>query len=139
MNRLQIRIPEHFLDEIARTGTRGMSDNFASNKPAEGAMLYNSSRIDQSHEPVAVVQAADRTDAEIEVEIRNVLLPGERIEYMGRSVESPTVVVEAMHDLQGEPLRRANPSERVLLRLSEALEGLEPNDMFRRQKKSAQQ
>jgi putative protease len=135
----QIRIPEHFFDEIARTGTRGMSDNFASNKPAEGAMLYNSSRIDQSHEPVAVVQAADRADAEIEVEIRNVLLPGERIEYMGRSVESPTVVVESMHDLQGEPLRRANPSERVLLRLSEALEGLEPNDMFRRQKKPAQQ
>ncbi len=135
----RIKIPKHFLDEIARTGTRGMSENFATDKPAANDMLYASSRVDQSHEPVAVVKEVGPAGLEIVVEIRNALLPGERIEYMPRSIESPAVVVESMHDLQGGPLRRANPSERVLLRLSEPLAGLEPNDMFRRLKKPTSQ
>ncbi len=74
-----IRLPEQFMEEILKSGTRGTTENFINARPGSSEMIYNSSRVEQSFEPVAVIREPGAAHL---VEIRNQVLPGEKIEYM---------------------------------------------------------
>lgn len=126
-----IMIPDNMLHEIARTGTRGITENFFDDRPGGSEMLYHSSRIDQDYEPVAVIREMDGFPL---VEARNVLLSGERIEYMERSAATSEFIVEKMQDERGRDIQRANPGNRVLLVLKGEQTKLEKNGIFRRRK-----
>jgi putative protease len=126
-----IMIPDNMLEEIARTGTRGITENFFDERPGGSEMLYHSSRFDQDYEPVAVIRELDGFPL---VEARNVLLSGERIEYMERSAAASEFIVEKMRDERGHDIQRANPGNRVLLVLKGEGRKLEKNGIFRRRK-----
>ena len=126
-----IMIPDNMLEEIARTGTRGLTENFFDERPGGSEMLYHSSRFDQDYEPVAVIRELDGYPL---VEARNVLLSGERIEYMERSAAASEFIVEKMRDERGHDVQRANPGNRVLLVLKGEGRKLEKNGIFRRRK-----
>ena len=126
-----IMIPDNMLEEIARTGTRGLTENFFDERPGGSEMLYHSSRFDQDYEPVAVIRELDGYPL---VEARNVLLSGERIEYMERSAAASEFIVEKMRDERGLDIQRANPGNRVLLVLKGEQRKLEKNGIFRRRK-----
>jgi len=107
-----IRIPEEYLAEVLRTGTRGITRNFMGGRPGAEEMNYRTSRIEQSYEPVAVIRRSGDPPL---VEIRNTMKPGTEVEYMCRSIDIIRTSVTEMRDEEGRVLQQANPGNRVLL------------------------
>ncbi|MFV0439511.1 MAG: peptidase U32 family protein [Desulfopila sp.] len=124
-----IRIPEAYLAEIARLGTRGMTSNFLFTRPGAGEMNYRSSRILPEYEPVAVLRGVGHQPR---VEVRNTLLPGTEVEYMGRTIDSQTVVIRHIFDDEGRKLAQANPGNRVFLDCEPSLKDPEERAILRR-------
>ncbi len=125
----RIEMPEIFMEEIVKTGTRGTTENFIVKRPGSQEMLYHTSRAVQPVEPVAVIRKAGRRPL---VEVRNVLEPGEKIEYMAAGIDVVPVTVESLHDEKKELIKRANPGNLVYLTASPSLEFAEENGMLRR-------
>jgi putative protease len=128
-----IRMPDRFMREIRKTGTRGTTENFINERPGSTEMIYASSRAEQSYEPVAVVRVPGSPPL---VEIRNQLVPGERIEYMKQGIELLALTIVAMEDEAGEEITRANPGKLVLLKTEPPLTDGVEHGILRRQKRS---
>ena len=128
----EIEMPPLFLEEIEKTGTRGMSLNFAHQQPGPEDMLYHSSRVDQDYEPVAVIRGNSRGD--VEVELRNVCHQGEAVEYMGPGIEAGRFQIAAMRDAEGREVLRGNPGDRLQWQFREHDGDFHVNGMFRREK-----
>jgi len=126
-----IRLPNDLLEEITRTGTRGMTRNFFDQKPGADDMLYESSRAPLTVEPVAVVRESGE---ELLVEVRNTLENGEWIEYMGRDMRCIQTQIIDMKNQNGEATDRANPGNMMLIRCQPQLDPAVKNDILRRQK-----
>jgi U32 family peptidase len=127
----EIMLPEEFFSEIAKTGTRGMTENFMHHKPTQDDMLYTSSRALQVVEPVAVVR---ESGALVFVEIRNRLYVGEMLEYMGRGMALQAVKVVSIISQQHEHVLSANPGNLVYLQTEPELGQCEIHGILRRQK-----
>lgn len=128
----KIVLPPDLTDEIIRTGTRELTENFIDGPPGPTEMLYDRSRAEQPYEPVAVVR--DLASLPL-VEVRNPLVVGESIEYMHhRTVHTSPTRIEALFDEAWQPLQRANPGSRVYLSLAEPLPGVAVEGLFRRRK-----
>ena len=132
----KIRFPETFMDEISRSGTRGMTENFIIDKPGSSEMIYSSSRAEQGYEPVAVIRGAGEAPF---VEIRNTVRPGEEIEYMLRGVDCNRVTIIRLEDEEGRVIEKANPGNKLFVFTEPALLECEVNAIFRRKKKQLQQ
>lgn len=127
-----IRLPEPFMAEILRTGTRGTTENFIRERPGSSEMIYATSRAEQSYEPVAVIlQAGD----DPLVEIRNQLAEGEQVEYMPRGIGAVPLTIAAMRDEEGKPVAKANPGNRLRLTTEPTLADAEIHGILRRRKK----
>ncbi|MCP3892442.1 MAG: U32 family peptidase [Desulfobulbaceae bacterium] len=126
-----IILPTEFLDEVTRAGTRGMTENFIKDRPGSSEMIYTSSRLEQSYEPVAVIR--ERTSNPL-VEIRNTVFAGEEIEYMVRGIAVRKSTIIAMIDSDGKNFEKANPGNLLLLVLDPPLEESEIHGIFRRKK-----
>jgi putative protease len=126
----RIKIPGELLEELLKTGTRGATSNFISSPPGSGEMLYHRSRAEQLYEPVAVVLGRDPED--LRVEIRNTLFEGEAVEYMGRGLETVPCRVVRMEDEDGGKVEKANPGNRLCLRLYPEPAGVEAHGIIRR-------
>ena len=94
-------------------------------------MLYHTSRFEQAYEPVAVIRERGLQPL---VEARNVLVSGERIDYMQQSVATSRFIVEKMENESGHEVQRANPGNRVWLTLTGDRELLKKDGIFRRRK-----
>jgi len=125
-----IALPLIFRTEIAKTGTRGATENFIDQRPGGSEMIYHASREQQTVLPVAVIKEVGEPPL---VEARNVLQTGEVIEYMGPGIEVTAVTVAAMRTEKGEEISRANPGNRVFLQTEPKLVGGAVNGMLRRQ------
>ncbi len=124
-----IVLPPVFMEEIAKTGTRGGTENFFDGRPVQNEMIYHSSRVEQTTLPVAVIKVAGKEPL---VEIRNVLMVGELIEYMFPGIEVIPLTVMAMHTEKGEQILRANPGNRVFLSTEPPLSRGIENGILRR-------
>ncbi len=131
----KIRFPDTFMDEISRSGTRGMTENFIIDKPGSSEMIYSSSRAEQGYEPVAVIRGAGEAPF---VEIRNTVRPGEEIEYMLRGVDCNRVTITRLEDEEGRVIEKANPGNKLFVFTEPALAECEVNAIFRRKKKQLQ-
>ena len=126
-----IQLPEVFGEEIAKTGTRGGTENFFKTVPGPQEMIYTTTRVAMEVEPVAVI----RIEGDIPlVEARNVLETGDRIEYMLPGIECIPLLVKGMQTEQGEECVRANPGNRVLLETEPPLIEGKVNGILRRNK-----
>ena len=128
----EIELPQKYVDEIEKTGTRGTSLNFAHQQPGSADMLYDSSRLEQDFEPVAVVR--ETGEKGLVVELRNVCHKGEEIEYMGYGIEVDRFLIEEMRDLEGREVERANPGDHLVWSLQEQDCQFSVSSMFRRKK-----
>ena len=126
-----ITLPEIFMEEIVKTGTRGTSENFIRQRPGSTEMLYSTPRAVQPAEPVAVIL---RTGTRPLVEVRNVLETGEDIEYMAEGVNLLPVTLLAMQNEKGEAVTRANPGNRMYLTTEPPLAAALENGIIRREK-----
>ena len=130
----EIVLPEVLATEIAKTGTRGGTDNFFKQVPGGSEMIYTTTRVDMEVEPVAVVRKEGVAPL---VEARNVLETGDAIEYMLPAMECIPLLVERMETEKGEETVRANPGNRVVLYTDPPLEQGKLNGILRRNKKKA--
>ncbi len=130
-----IRMPDHFMEEILKTGTRGTTENFINQRPGSSEMIYTSSRAVQSYEPVAVVRQPGEPPL---VEIRNQLTPGEHIEYMQQGMGLTPVRIVSMQDESGNPVIKANPGNLILLKTEPQLSEAVAHGILRRQKGSSE-
>jgi putative protease len=128
-----IKMPEIFMEEIVKTGTRGTTENFIRQRPGSTEMLYSTSRAVQPAEPVAVIC---RTGTRPFVEVRNVLATGEHIAYMAAGIELLPVTILAMHTEKGDLVTRANPGNWVYLTTAPPLVAALENGILRREKPS---
>jgi len=125
-----IHIPEEYLEEVLRSGTRGVSANFFAQRPGATEMNYQTSRVEQSYEPVAVVRQIGNPPM---VEIRNTILPGTEVEYMCRGIETRSVRITRMLDMEtGTAVQKANPGNNVFLECEPPLAEVEALAIFRR-------
>jgi U32 family peptidase len=114
-----ITMPRIFVDEIAKLGTRGYTENFLDGAPKQSDMCYEGARVDQTFVPAGVVI---EPGAQPLVEVRSRIRPGDRLEYMGCGIDNhafEVVYVAAATD--GMPLLQANPGSRVYLRTNPEL------------------
>ena len=132
----KIRFPDSFMDEISRSGTRGMTENFIIDKPGSSEMIYSSSRAEQGYEPVAVIR---KTGEAPFVEIRNTVRPGEEIEYMLKGVDCNRLTIIRLEDEEGRMIEKANPGNKLFVFTEPALLECEVNAIFRRKKKQLQE
>ena len=132
----KIRFPDTFLDEISRSGTRGMTENFIIDKPGSSEMIYSSSRAEQGYEPVAVIR---QTGTAPFVEIRNTVHPGEEIEYMLRGINCNSVTITRLEDEEGRVIEKANPGNKLFVYTEPELIECEVNAILRRKKKQLEQ
>ena len=126
----RIVFPEELFVEIEKTGTRGITENFAEKVPDAKDMLYESSRAEQMVEPVAVMKSNEQPL----VEIRNRVEVGEVVEHMGRGMQTTEMVISEMRNEKNELLKVANPGNCVTLVTHPRIVGYEKWDMLRRQK-----
>ncbi len=125
-----IRLPDNCMEEILRTGTRGITENFINEKPGSSEMNYMTSRTVQTYEPVAVIREIGE---KLLVEIRNTLHSGAEVEYMKRGFDIDRVRIIAMHDLEGNEVEKANPGNRLVLTTEPQLGDVEINGILRRE------
>lgn len=128
-----IRLPQILSAEIAKTGTRGGSENFFRERPGAAEMLYTQTRVDMEVEPVAVIRREGTTPL---VEARNVLETGDQIEYMLPGIECLELTVVRMETEKGEEVHRANPGNRIVLYTEPLLGEARLNGILRRNKKA---
>ncbi|MGI6656689.1 MAG: peptidase U32 family protein [Desulfobulbus sp.] len=122
-------LPEAFQRELEQIGTRGLSENFFLAPPSSNDMLYDRMRFDQRAVPVGVV----RSTAPLLIETRHVLCLGDRIEYLGSTIEPETVRVVAMYAQDGAPIQRANPGNLILLTTEPPLRQVALSALLRKQ------
>ena len=128
-NPADILLPSIFSKEIAKTGTRGTSENFFRQAPGSSEMIYTSSRVQMEAEPVAVI----RKEGEVPlVEARNVMETGNQVEYMLPGIECVACTITRMETEKGEELNRANPGNRVFLYTEPSLGQGRLNGILRR-------
>ncbi len=124
----KIILPHNFSEEVEKTGTRGQTQNFFDGRPSADAMLYDTMRTAQGFAPVGIVRGI----RPLEIETRNVLKTGDRVEYLGRGLETVSCIVTGMISARGEKLDRANPGNRVILRTEPELNQAEVHGILRK-------
>lgn len=129
-----ICIPESLTKEIIRTGTRGTTENFFQEKPGADEMLYTSSRAEQQYEPVAVIRDPRKIPL---VEIRNMVLVGEDVEYMEQGIGIQPVTITDMTNEGGTSIAKANPGNLIELSTAPPLRSAQKNGILRRKKTSS--
>lgn len=121
-------LPETFLKESEKIGTRGHSENFFTTSPSSEDMIYDTMRLEQRYVPVAIVRDVEP----LLIETRHVLTLGDRIEYLGRTIEPDTVIVTGMWLQDGTPRERANPGTLILLQTNPPLLSIEMQSLLRK-------
>ncbi len=107
-------LPDSYMEELSRVGTRGFSENFASRPPGREEMIYDSPRVTQQYAPIGVIRRVCGADR-IEIEVRNPIHPGEKIEYMGRGITNVPFTIKTILNRDNETAERANPGNIVTL------------------------
>ncbi len=133
----RIEIPGEFSREIAKIGTRGMTENFFEKRPGSTDMIYHSSRLEQLFEPVAVVRQASTSGGPVLVEMRNTAVTGEKVEYMGTEVGKEDCwnsIVEFRTET-GDKVEKANPGNRLFLHMKNSVRNYQLHGIFRRKRR----
>lgn len=124
-----LRLPAEFSAELLKIGSRGYTENFFDGAPGPEEMLYEGIKYEQSHAPVGIVR---QVDDKVLIEVRNKLLLGDQIEYLGQGLRQWEVRIIAMHNQDGESLDKANPGQLIELRTEPELDSWQVNGLLRR-------
>lgn len=128
-----ITMPRVFMEEIAKLGTRGYTENFLDSAPTGNDMCYSGAVVDQTYVPAGIIIASGLRPL---VEVRNRIKPGELLEYMGRGLNNEPFEVVAITADDGRPLPQANSGSRVLLATNPEI-SWEPHTLIRKIQRGA--
>ncbi len=124
----ELVLPQHFVEEVHKLGTRGWTENFFDSRPDASDMMHDTMRIDQPWVPVGIVRQVDP----LVIETRNVLETGDSIEYMGRNLQTTSCTVTGISLEDGSKTGRANPGNRVIIHTNPAIVEPERNCILRK-------
>ncbi len=113
-----IALPPVFMDEILKLGSRGYSENFFDGSVSGENMLYTGPKVTQEYVPAAIVRSVD---GPVVIEVRNVIRPGDQLEYMAPGLTNVEFTVAEVQSLAGNPLEQANPNMEVYLMTAEPI------------------
>lgn len=104
------------MEELAKVGTRGGSENFISGPPNGDSMLYHSPRLAQEYMPAGVVRTVSPApdsgqQPRVEIEFRNPVNTGEELEFLGPGLESFFFTVQGLQGPDNNSVDRANPDD----------------------------
>lgn len=102
----EVVMPPEFMSEVLKLGSRGYSENFFDGAVDAANMLYTGPKVTQDYVPAAII-AQEGNPALMEV--RNVIRPGDELEYMGPGLENIPFTVNEVRTLDDSPLEQANP------------------------------
>lgn len=121
-------LPDYFIDEIRKLGTRGWTENFFDSPPDASDMMHDSMRIDQPWVPVGIVRQSDP----LIIETRNILKPGDSVEYLGRNMETVPCRVISISLEDGTEPEKANPGNLVTIHTEPVISQPEINCILRK-------
>ena len=124
-----ITLPPIFDQELLKIGSRGYTENFFSQPPAEGDMLHQGIDYQPTHAPVGVVREGGAAPL---IETRNPIDQGDMLEYLDQGLNNLEVQVTGMTDEAGQEVRRANPNAMIRLQTSPALTSATPHGLLRK-------
>lgn len=128
-----VTLPPQFMTELALVGTRGYTENFADGPAGAKDMLYDSPRLPPGAVPAGIVQQmVERADCLL-VEVRNPLMPGERLEYLGPGLATESFQIAGLRSTDGEVLARANPGSVVRVQTDRPLAAVAANGLLRKE------
>lgn len=107
-----IVMPPVFMEEMAKLGSRGYTENFFAGPPDEEDMCYSGAVVDQTYVPAGIVL---KSGARPLIEVRHRLMPGDSLEYMEEGLNNVPFQVLSLETAEGRPLAQANPGSRVVL------------------------
>ncbi len=124
----KIVLPQSFSNEIKKIGTRGQTENFFDARPSNKGMLYDTIRTCQGYVPAGIVRSVNP----LLLDVRNPIECGDRLEYLGSSIESLPCTVVAMQTQKGESISRANPGTQIILQTEPALDKATVHSLLRK-------
>ena len=126
-----LSLPQIYMDELMKVGTRDYTENFIYGPPGAEDMLYDRSRIEQDYVPVGLVQSQGHDW--LQIEVRNPLRNGETIEYLCRDIRPVPIKIMQLLDQDGITLEKANPGNIVKIKFAtEADMAWETNGLLRK-------
>jgi U32 family peptidase len=133
-----LKLPQQYMEELMKVGTRGYTENFIFGPPDADDMLYDRPRSDQDYVPVGIVKDSGellQTGGRLTVEVRNPLIKGDTVEYLGRGIKTIPFVVQELLDEGGIPLTQANPGNIVKIQYESLADiALEAGSLLRKKK-----
>jgi putative protease len=124
-----LQLPQCFIEELPKIGSRGYTENFIDGPPDSDDMLYGGIRVEQTHAPIGIVRKPGDKPF---VEMRNPLNAGEKIEFLGQNFAQWTAHVVGITTEKGESVDRANPGSFVYLETEPALDVWQEDGLLRR-------
>lgn len=128
----KIKMPDQLMQEIIKTGTRGVTENFITERPGSSEMIYGASRAEQAYEPVAVIR--EPGNEKLFVEVRNTVRTGEKIEYMKAGLETEHVTIVKMESEAGLLVEKGNPGNKLFFTTEPRLIATNRHGILRREK-----
>jgi putative protease len=127
------RCRPEWLEELAKLSHRGYTTGFLFGAPCDVGQEYHSAYI-RSHEFVGLVESS-RTDGEVVIGVRNRILQGDELEFIGPAMRAERFTVQGLRILtpEGDSVEAdaANPNQRIVLAPPFAVE---PFDLVRRER-----
>ncbi len=114
-----IVLPPEFMIEIMKLGSRGYSENFFDGTVGAENMLYTGPKVTQEYVPAAIIR---KVGEPVIIEVRNVIRPGDQLEYMAPGLQNISFMVDEVQSLNGNPLAQANPNMEVFLLTTENID-----------------
>ena len=124
-----LTLPDRFMRELLKTGSRGYTENFFNGPPDAKDMLYKSPRIEQSHIPAGVVREPGRQPI---VEVRNPIRPGDKLEYLKQGLDQFYFKIDEIRGRDGAILKQANPGNMVTFKTMPPAKGWKKNTLLRK-------
>ncbi|MBU0681219.1 MAG: U32 family peptidase [Proteobacteria bacterium] len=102
----EVVMPEEFMTEVLKLGSRGYSENFFDGSVDAANMLYTGPKVTQDYVPAAIIA---KEGTPVLMDVRNVIRPGDELEYMGPGLKNRVFTVKDVRTLDDSPLEQANP------------------------------
>jgi U32 family peptidase len=123
-------VKEEWLEELGKISHRGYTTGFFLGPPDENDHEYASAYL-RSHEFVGIVTESAGA-GELVIEVRNRIMVGEEVEFIGRGMTSHRMIIREMRDAESSGIIEvAHPNQRVRINAAFRVEAM---DMIRREK-----
>jgi putative protease len=130
-------LPPAYMEELAKIGTRGETDNFITALPDAEDMIYDAPRLVQQYIPVGIIRntipaSASCPHQQLEIEFRNPADQGEAMEFLDQDLSSLTFKIMEFRNQEGELVERARPGDRLQVVTMPHFDGWEVNGLIRK-------